>query len=348
MFVGSSSEGLSIAEALSERLKADAEVTIWNEGVFSLNYGYLEELISAVHQFDFAILVLTADDLIESRGESRQSPRDNVLFECGLFLGKLGRDRTFIVSANAKELKIPSDLAGVTLATYDAERMKTNAHAAVRGAYTRISKAIASSSYRRAYQLAGEWKSRYRSTVVEQKGLEEDDLVIKPSGGRIFIEKETPDPRRDPYKAYASLFRERHLVGEWASSLPTANAFGVFFLTVHPWGNILYGYFVGPDQTGATEHSTWVLARKEQPPPGMTPEGAARRVQELLDLGEKLIHATSPFLLSPSAALGGGERSARAKGSRDGAVLRDAAKDRQRLRAKSATRNGRRAADGSR
>jgi hypothetical protein len=47
------------------------------------------------------------------------SPRDNVLFELGLFMGRLGRSRTFILHQRVPAPKIPSDLAGVTTAVYD-------------------------------------------------------------------------------------------------------------------------------------------------------------------------------------------------------------------------------------
>jgi predicted nucleotide-binding protein len=98
VFIGSSSEGLEVARSVREQLKPDVEITIWHEGVFGLGQGTLEALVNAITRFDFAVLVLTPDDLVESRHHASQSPRDNVLFECGLFMGKLGRERTLSCS----------------------------------------------------------------------------------------------------------------------------------------------------------------------------------------------------------------------------------------------------------
>jgi len=120
VFVGSSTEGLKIARALQVLLDHDCEVTIWSQGIFGVGQGTLESLVSALDQFDFAILVLTPDDLVASRDHTSPAPRDNVLFELGLFMGALGRERTFIVYDRTAQLKLPSDLAGVTPATFEA------------------------------------------------------------------------------------------------------------------------------------------------------------------------------------------------------------------------------------
>lgn len=119
VFVGSSAEGLKIAKALQVLLDDACEVTIWSQGVFGLSQGTLESLVHALDQYDFAILVLTADDLVTSRETSSSAPRDNVLFELGLFMGGLGRERTFIVYDRTASLRLPSDLAGVSAATFE-------------------------------------------------------------------------------------------------------------------------------------------------------------------------------------------------------------------------------------
>ncbi len=118
VFIGSSSEGLGIAESLQLNLDHLCEVTLWSQGVFGLGQGTLETLVKSIKKFDYAVLVLTPDDLIHSRGRVNESPRDNVIFELGLFMGHLGRERTFIVYDRTADIKIPSDLAGVTMATY--------------------------------------------------------------------------------------------------------------------------------------------------------------------------------------------------------------------------------------
>jgi hypothetical protein len=146
VFIGSSSEGLDIARNIRDQLKADAEITIWHEGNFGLGRGTLEDLVTALSKFNFAILVLTPDDMSESRDEKLPSPRDNVLFECGLFMGRLGRERTFIVYDADNAIKIPSDLAGIKLATYRGKRQDNNLLAAVGEAADEIRKAIKASA----------------------------------------------------------------------------------------------------------------------------------------------------------------------------------------------------------
>ena len=119
VFVGSSSEGLRIAQAVQLGLDDVCEVEIWSQGIFGLTQGNLESLVLALDRFDFAVLVLTADDLLFSRGDERPAARDNVLFELGLFVGGLGRDRTFMVYDRTQPPVLPSDLAGITAATFE-------------------------------------------------------------------------------------------------------------------------------------------------------------------------------------------------------------------------------------
>ena len=58
----------------------------------------LPDLHAVADQSDFAIVVRTADDLTTKRGQTNPVPRDNVLFELGFFMGRLGVERTYMVS----------------------------------------------------------------------------------------------------------------------------------------------------------------------------------------------------------------------------------------------------------
>ena len=78
-------------------LAEDAEVTLWDEGFVTITDTFIESLVNALPRFDFAALVLTPDDLTTSRQTSALSPHDNVLFELGLFMGRRGRSRTFVI-----------------------------------------------------------------------------------------------------------------------------------------------------------------------------------------------------------------------------------------------------------
>lgn len=141
VFVGSSGEGLRIAQAIQVLLDRDCEVEIWSQGVFGLTHGTLESLVLALERFDFAVLVLTADDLTISRGTERPAARDNVVFELGLFVGGLGRDRTFMVYDRTVPPSLPTDLAGTTAATFE-PHSSGNLESALGAACTRIQRAI--------------------------------------------------------------------------------------------------------------------------------------------------------------------------------------------------------------
>lgn len=111
IFIGSSSEAKDIAIQLGKSLEDFAEVKIWTEA-FDIGKSNYENLTSQVALYDYAVLIATGDDEIISRKEQKSSPRDNVVFEFGLFTGGLGRNRVIYILE--KDTKLPSDLLGVT------------------------------------------------------------------------------------------------------------------------------------------------------------------------------------------------------------------------------------------
>src|SRR3954454_25207314 len=98
VFIGSSSEQLATAEAIKQCLDPhEATVTVWNEGVFNLGQSTLDDLLKAVEEFDFAVFVFAPEDLTRMRAVEQPSVRANVVFELGLFMGRLGKQRCFWV-----------------------------------------------------------------------------------------------------------------------------------------------------------------------------------------------------------------------------------------------------------
>ena len=119
LFIGCSSEALPIAEAVQAKLANEGiDVRLWTRGVFRVSNFALESLEEALSSSDFAALVLSPDDVVTSRDETLEAPRDNIVFELGLFMGALGHTRVFLVRPADAEIKIPTDLAGLTALTY--------------------------------------------------------------------------------------------------------------------------------------------------------------------------------------------------------------------------------------
>jgi Predicted nucleotide-binding protein containing TIR-like domain len=121
LFVGSSSESLDVAYAAQRNLEDVSEVVVWTQGIFKLTKSYLESLLEALDDTEFGLFILGADDLIRIRGTEMPTARDNVIFELGLFIGRLGRDRTFILMPKrSADFHLPTDLLGVSTATFEA------------------------------------------------------------------------------------------------------------------------------------------------------------------------------------------------------------------------------------
>ena len=97
IFIGSSSEALDFPRAVQEQLNPDAEVTIWTELPFAPGQFTIETLLNNLKRFDFAVFVFSPDDKVTSRGSTSDAARDNVVFELGLFMGRLGRERAFVL-----------------------------------------------------------------------------------------------------------------------------------------------------------------------------------------------------------------------------------------------------------
>src|SRR5262245_19735817 len=122
IFLGSSAKQEKFLQALTRGLSDIARVEPWMTS-FNPGTSTLERLLELTQEVDFAAFVFAQDDWTTvtpaasaQPGPGQASPRDNVVFEAGLFGGVLGMRRTFILHASGA--KLPSDLLGLTCVRY--------------------------------------------------------------------------------------------------------------------------------------------------------------------------------------------------------------------------------------
>jgi hypothetical protein len=117
IFLGSSGQQAKLLDSLTRGLEQVADVEPWTT-VFNPGTSTLARLVELTREVDFAAFVFAQDDWTTHGDVAGQaSPRDNVVFEAGLFGGVLGMRRTFILHANGA--KLPTDLLGLTCVRYD-------------------------------------------------------------------------------------------------------------------------------------------------------------------------------------------------------------------------------------
>ncbi|MFG6381413.1 MAG: nucleotide-binding protein [Muribaculum sp.] len=127
IFIGSSSENREIAEAIQNNIMDVSYPEIWDQSLKSLSQSTLTNLVQALDIFDFAIFVFGAEDNATIRDKNVLIVRDNVIFETGLFMGRLGIDHVFFVKPYSQEIHMPSDLLGITYGLYDIDHPNKDA-----------------------------------------------------------------------------------------------------------------------------------------------------------------------------------------------------------------------------
>lgn len=160
VFVASSSEALDVVNAVQQLLQRalgeSAAVTPWSKA-FQLTKTPIESLERLLDRSGFAVLVFTPDDRTKSRKAERWSPRDNVVFELGLFFARLGRERCFLIQRSDLDLKLPTDLLGIEPAKFSMSPGQ-NLENALRPACVRIGKAISDAMAARFVdRITGTW-----------------------------------------------------------------------------------------------------------------------------------------------------------------------------------------------
>ena len=120
LFIGSSKESIPIVDALISGLdQSRVKPITWSADVFWPSNTTIEDLETQLPQTDFAVLVFGPDDTIISRQVTSEGPHDNILLEFGMFLGAIGRKRTYLLKPKGISIKVPSDLFGLKPLEYD-------------------------------------------------------------------------------------------------------------------------------------------------------------------------------------------------------------------------------------
>lgn len=123
VFIGSSHESLDVVDIIAKALKDDASVRPWTDtDLFPAGEFLLNSLLRQAQSFDFALMVFGPDDIVLSGDDKVSVPRDNVVFELGLFMSQLEHDRALVVVPktyeNEQGIKILTDLGGLKTVDY--------------------------------------------------------------------------------------------------------------------------------------------------------------------------------------------------------------------------------------
>jgi len=121
VFVGSSREQLQTAHALCALLTPFSNPTVWDSAPFTLNEPAFDSLLKAAQVSDYAVFIFEPDDVTQKRHVNHRAIRDNVLFEFGLFVGRMGPGRTFWISSGQSDGDLPTDLVGLTHLTFSGQ-----------------------------------------------------------------------------------------------------------------------------------------------------------------------------------------------------------------------------------
>ena len=256
VFIGSSTASRHYAHAIKTLLSGDYfECVVWDErGVFPPSQYPLESLLKQTETCDIAVFVMTADDLAEIKNSLVFAPRDNVVFEAGLFLGVLGRENTFLLTSGDVDLHIPTDLEGLTQLRF-ASTNATSVEEQVRNACSILNdRYVSLPPTSLPAILGGAWKQTWtveRSDNYPEENWSIAKVAILGSRFRAWF-----DVAGQQYQIGAAIIGEQLITGRWFG--PTDSAYhGACQLRIHPKLSILSGKWVGFRSNLQIEAGKW-------------------------------------------------------------------------------------------
>ena len=261
IFLGSSSEALPIAEALVSMLDHEFSPTLWTADVFVPGSFTIEGLLKQAENSEFAIFVFASDDVVNLRKKVWHSVRDNVLFELGLFLSRLGRHRCFfLLPRNVADFRIPTDLSGITPLLYDSERAKTEPKPALTAAVGDLKSRMRTlvDGDGTTVSLTGKWVQSWcvkSSHYPSKNGAEAEVTQI----GSQFNAISSIQGR--PFAICGQVQRGNVVTGTWHDREGGATYFGAFQLIVDPIPNRMVGRWIGFSSKNRVKEGEWIWER---------------------------------------------------------------------------------------
>lgn len=111
LVIFSSSRAYAVAEGIQDNLKKDFTAHLWKD-FFGENkaipiWAFFKKLFC----YDFAVIVLADDEIVKADdnhpGETEFIPKDNVIFELGAVMARLGPQKTFMVTPKQPKVRVP-------------------------------------------------------------------------------------------------------------------------------------------------------------------------------------------------------------------------------------------------
>jgi len=219
IFIGSSVEGLSVAYAIQQNLIHNAEVTVWDQGVFELSSTTIESLENVLDKSDYGIFIFSPDDIAKIRKDEFSVVRDNVILEYGLFVGKLGRERVFFVKPMNQDLHLPTDLLGITPGNYEADRDDNSLQAGTGAFCNQVRHKISKLGKLKETEEEGKPSEKEESNIPKDNEWHNDfdskKFSVAQSKLENLLKEQTDEKRIIEYKAWIvyCIFKENEKKG---------------------------------------------------------------------------------------------------------------------------------------
>ena len=259
---------------------------MWDQSTVLPSRFVIESLLERMGNTDFGIFIFAPDDLVEVRGVRYLIARDNVVLEFGMHIGRIGRHRCFMLLPLGSDVKLPSDIDGMTPILYDNTRTDDNIEAAVSPAcnslireikkHGKVSEEAVFSSWmpenqafkpsRTGLTLAGLWLSRFDFYAIRNRkrvyGYQFDLERLEPVGKFNLVGKNIAHISSMPHSYGHELnfaVCGSFLMGSWFN-LNTAN-FGCAQFYIHSTNDRMTGLHTGNTNDNRVEPGSWEWIR---------------------------------------------------------------------------------------